>query len=44
MPDARRQATLARGVPIVAQYYNFLRLGQEGYRRVHQASYEIGLR
>jgi len=27
---------------IVAQYYNFLRLGREGYRRVHQASYEIG--
>jgi glutamate decarboxylase len=27
---------------IVAQYYNFLRLGQEGYRRIHQASYEIG--
>ena len=27
---------------IVAQYYNFLRLGQEGYRRIHDASYEIG--
>jgi len=27
---------------IVAQYYNFLRLGYEGYRRIHQASYEIG--
>ncbi len=27
---------------IVAQYYNFLRLGQEGYQRVHQASYDIG--
>ncbi|HZC53680.1 MAG TPA: glutamate decarboxylase [Mycobacterium sp.] len=27
---------------IVASYYNFLRLGHEGYRRVHQASYEIG--
>ena len=24
---------------IVAQYYNFLRLGHEGYRRVHEASY-----
>ena len=24
------------------QYYNFLRLGYEGYRRIHQASYEIG--
>ena len=27
---------------IVASYYNFLRLGHEGYRRIHQASYEIG--
>ena len=27
---------------IVASYYNFLRLGHEGYRRVHQASYDIG--
>jgi glutamate decarboxylase len=27
---------------IVAQYYDFLRLGKEGYRRVHQASYETG--
>ncbi len=27
---------------IVAQYYNFLRLGREGYRRVHMASYETG--
>jgi glutamate decarboxylase len=27
---------------IVAQYYNFLRLGREGYRRVHDASYETG--
>ena len=25
---------------IIAQYYNFLRLGREGYRRVHQASYD----
>ena len=25
---------------IVAQYYDFLRLGREGYRRVHQASYD----
>ena len=24
---------------IVAQYYNFLRLGREGYRKVHMASY-----
>ncbi|HEY6278143.1 MAG TPA: glutamate decarboxylase [Streptosporangiaceae bacterium] len=27
---------------IIAQYYNFLRLGFDGYRRIHQASYEIG--
>jgi len=27
---------------VIASYYNFLRLGRSGYRRVHQASYEIG--
>ncbi len=27
---------------IVAQYYDFLRLGKAGYRRVHQASYDTG--
>ena len=27
---------------IIGQYYNFLRLGREGYRRVHQASYDVG--
>jgi glutamate decarboxylase len=27
---------------IAAQYYNFLRLGRDGYRRVHMASYETG--
>jgi len=27
---------------IIASYYNFLRLGHEGYRRIHQASYDIG--
>ncbi len=27
---------------IIAQYYDFLRLGREGYRRVHMASYETG--
>ena len=31
------------GNQVVAQYYNFLRLGQEGYRRVHQASQDIAL-
>jgi glutamate decarboxylase len=25
---------------VVAQYYDFLRLGREGYRRVHQTSYD----
>lgn len=29
------------GGQIIAQYYNFLRLGREGYARVHQASYDI---
>ena len=28
------------GGQIVAQYYNFLRLGKEGYRKIHQACYE----
>ncbi|HEV2376900.1 MAG TPA: glutamate decarboxylase [Streptosporangiaceae bacterium] len=27
---------------IIASYYNFLRLGHEGYRRIHHASYEVG--
>ena len=27
---------------IVAQYYDFLRLGREGYRRVHMACYDTG--
>jgi glutamate decarboxylase len=27
---------------VVAQYYEFLRLGREGYRRVHMACYETG--
>ena len=27
---------------IVAQYYDFLRLGREGYRRVHMAAYATG--
>ena len=28
------------GGQIVAQYYNFLRLGREGYHKIHQACYE----
>jgi glutamate decarboxylase len=27
---------------IIASYYNFLRLGFDGYRRIHDASYDIG--
>ena len=27
---------------VIAQYYNFLRLGHEGYQRIHNASYEVG--
>lgn len=27
---------------IVAQYYDFLRLGREGYQRVHDAAYRVG--
>jgi glutamate decarboxylase len=27
---------------IVAQYYNFIRLGFEGYKRIHDASYAVG--
>jgi glutamate decarboxylase len=27
---------------IVASYYNFLRLGFDGYRSIHMASYDIG--
>jgi glutamate decarboxylase len=29
------------GGQIVAQYYNFLRLGREGYRKIHMACYEV---
>jgi glutamate decarboxylase len=28
------------GGQIIAQYYNFLRLGREGYRKIHEASYD----
>ncbi len=27
------------GGQVIAQYYNFVRLGREGYRRIHEASY-----
>ncbi len=28
------------GGQIIAQYYNFLRLGKEGYRKIHQTCYD----
>jgi glutamate decarboxylase len=28
------------GGQVIAQYYNFLRLGREGYRKIHQAGYD----
>ena len=31
------------GNQVVAQYYNFLRLGHEGYRRIHQTSRDVAL-
>ncbi len=31
------------GNQVVAQYYNFLRLGFEGYRSIHQASQDVAL-
>lgn len=31
------------GSQIVAQYYNFLRLGRDGYRRIHKASQDVAL-
>ncbi len=31
------------GAPVAAQYYNFLRLGFEGYRRVQQACQDVAL-
>jgi glutamate decarboxylase len=29
------------GAPVIAQYYNFLRLGREGYRRVQEATRDV---
>ena len=31
------------GGQIVAQYYNFLRLGREGYRKIHQACHDTAM-
>src|SRR6202042_2484328 len=41
MPDFQINFSRPAG-QIIAQYYNFLRLGRDGYRRVHQASYDTG--
>jgi glutamate decarboxylase len=41
MPDFQINFSRPAG-QIIAQYYNFLRLGFEGYRRIHQASYDTG--
>ena len=31
------------GAQVIAQYYNFLRLGREGYARIHQACYDTAI-
>jgi len=31
------------GNQVIAQYYNFLRLGRDGYRRVHQTSRDVAM-
>jgi len=31
------------GNQVLAQYYNFLRLGRDGYRRIHQTSQDVAL-
>jgi glutamate decarboxylase len=41
MPDFQINFSRPAG-QIVAQYYDFLRLGREGYRRTHMASYDAG--
>jgi glutamate decarboxylase len=32
------------GAPVIAQYFNFLRLGREGYRRVQEATRDVARR
>lgn len=32
------------GNQVVAQYYNFIRLGKDGYQRIHQACQDVALR
>ncbi|HWC38947.1 MAG TPA: glutamate decarboxylase [Acidimicrobiales bacterium] len=41
MPDFHVNFSRPAG-QVIAQYYDFIRLGREGYRRVHSASYETG--
>jgi glutamate decarboxylase len=41
MPDFQINFSRPAG-QVIAQYYNFLRLGFEGYKRIHDASYAIG--
>ncbi len=41
MPDFHINFSRPAG-QVIAQYYNFVRLGHEGYRRVHMACYETG--
>ena len=41
MPDFQINFSRPAG-QVIAQYYNFLRLGRDGYRRIHLASYETG--
>lgn len=41
-PEATMALNFSRpGSQVVAQYYNFVRLGREGYRRIHQASQDV---
>jgi glutamate decarboxylase len=41
MPDFHLNFSRPAG-QIIAQYYDFIRLGRDGYRRVHQACYDTG--
>jgi glutamate decarboxylase len=41
MPDFHLNFSRPAG-QIIAQYYNFIRLGREGYRSIHQACYDTG--
>ncbi len=41
MPDFQINFSRPAG-QIIAQYYNFIRLGREGYQQIHQTSYDCG--